>query len=258
MLVLFVLVTVILVGARQSDAQASPSSGHGASAAGWPASGRVVFDVLKGADGPRLGSSEHRWSHDGERYTMQTQVRTTGLADLLLNFDYVQSSAGRIAEGGLRPERFRIEQSGRKPEQADFDWTRGMVAIERKGRIGHYALGKQDQDLLSLWHLVAVAGERGLPGELSLVTGRKPVAVRASIQGRESVRVPAGSLETVRVRLQAREGKLTLDLWLSTAHRMVPVRILMTDEKGQALDQQAVTIDLQAAGKADLPGGGRG
>lgn len=60
MLVLFVLVTVILVGARQSDAQASPSSGHGASAAGWPASGRVVFDVLKGADGPRLGSSEHR------------------------------------------------------------------------------------------------------------------------------------------------------------------------------------------------------
>ncbi len=220
------LFLLVLTGPHPASAQATA----------WAEAGELVFDVLKGENGIKLGEARHAWSHDGSRYTMTLTLETTGLAGLLYDFRYTQRSEGWVTAGGLRPERFGVTQSGRKPERADFDWTGGKVRVERKGQASYHDLRVGDQDVLSVWHLFARAGDK-LPERLLLVTNRRAAPTTITRLGRERVEVPAGSLEAARYRVRADTGKLTIDLWLG--HREgVPVRLLMTDDKGQVLDLQ--------------------
>lgn len=210
----------------------------------WPVGGRLVFDVMRGEDGLKLGEARHRWQHDGARYDMTLELETTGLAGILYSFQYVQESRGLIVDDMLQPERFDVTQSGRKPEQADFDWNARTVKVVRKGQETVSTLKPGDQDVLSVWHLVALAAGRALPAELLLVTNRRATPTSISEIGTESVRVPAGSFETRRIRARASTGKLTIDLWVSQQHHGLPVRILLVDDKGQVLDLQARSIEF--------------
>lgn len=210
----------------------------------WPGGGRLVFDVMRGEDGLKLGEARHRWHHDGERYDMSLELETTGLAGLLYSFQYVQESRGLIVNDMLQPERFDVTQSGRKPEQANFDWKAAKVRVVRKGKETVTALRPGDQDVLSVWHLVALADGRALPPELLLVTNRRATPTSINEVGGESVRVPAGNFDTRRIRARANTGKLTIDLWVSPGHHGVPVRILLVDDKGQVLDLQARSIEF--------------
>ncbi|MBI1906565.1 MAG: DUF3108 domain-containing protein [Rhodocyclales bacterium] len=232
---------------------AAEADGAAASSASWASSGRVVFDVLRGEGGMKLGRAEHRWSHDGARYSMETSVEAAGVVGVLLDdFYYTQSSRGRIVDGWLQPERFEVDQAGRGVEFARFDWGGAKVAITRKGKITHYPLNLRDQDVLSVWHLGALLGGRDLPGEIALVTNRRAEPALLQVLGAQRVTLPIGQVDAIKIRARARSGKLTIDLWLSQAHRLAPVRIVMTDKKGSVLDQQAVSIELEGA----LPSGG--
>lgn len=219
-----------------------------AGAASWATSGRVVFDVLRGEGGMKLGEAEHRWEHDGERYSMETRVEATGIAGVLLDdFRYTQRSRGRIVNGYLQPERFEVDQAGRAPEFASFDWAGATVGITRKGKTTHYPLAARDQDVLSVWHLAALLDGQGLPGEMVLVTNRRAEPASLQVLGTERVTLPIGQVDAIKVRARARSGKLTIDLWLSRSHQLAPVRIVMTDKKGSVLDQQAVSVELEGA-----------
>lgn len=210
----------------------------------WPASGRLVFDVMRGKDGLKLGEARHRWQQDGTRYEMSLALETTGLAAMLYSFQYVQTSRGRIVDGVLQPERFEVTQSGRQPEQADFDWQVGTVRVVRKGKETVSAIRPGDQDVLSVWHLAALLADRALPAELLLVTNRRATSTAISAVGQETVQVPAGRFETRRIRARASTGKLNIDLWVSPQHHGVPVRLLLVDDKGQTLDLQARSFEF--------------
>lgn len=215
-------------------------------AANWASSGRVIFDVLRGEGGMKLGTADHYWQHDGVRYSMETNVEATGIAGMLLDdFRYTQRSRGKIVDGYLQPERFEVDQAGRALEFARFDWASRKVAITRKGKVAHYPLGMHDQDVLSVWHLAALLGRHDLPSKIVLVTNRRAEPVQLQVLGAEHITLPFGAVDAVKVRVRASSGKLTLDLWLSKAHRLAPVRIVMTDRKGRVLDQQAVSIELE-------------
>lgn len=223
-------------------------------AAPWPAGGEIVFEVLRGDGGMKLGEGVHRWKHDGRRYEMSTQLETTGLAAVLIDFRYTQRSEGRVIEAGLQPQLFSVDQRGREPERATFDWDAGSVLIERrKGRKETFALAKGDLDVLSVWHLVSLRGGRELPAELSLVNNRNAAPTTIEVVGRESLQLPVGRVDALHVKLRARSGKLAIDLWLSEAHAWMPLRILMQDDKGEVLDQRAISVRVDAglpAGKA--------
>lgn len=211
---------------------------------GWPESGQIRYDVLHGDGGIKLGEAEHRWQHDGHRYQMQTELQTTGLAGMLYNFHYVQHSEGLVEDGMLRPELFRVVQRGREPELARLDWSTLEATIERRGRVRTSPIAANDQDVLSVWHLFGLLQDRVIPQHLSVVTNRRVSPVAITLLDAERVRLPVGELATKRVRVAALSGKLTIELWLSEAHGLVPVRILMTDDKGEVLDQRAVSIVL--------------
>lgn len=234
--------------AVERDAAAPATVRHGSPAQarnGWPRSGRVTYEVLRGEGGLKLGEARHRWQHDGRRYSMATEVETTGVVGLLYSFHYVQSSEGRVEGSALLPERFRVEQQGKEAETAHFDWPAGKVEIARRGKCREYAIGANDQDVLSVWHLIALRDGREPPTELNLVTNRTAAPTTVEVLGRETIAVPVGTLDARHVRMRARSGKLRIDMWLSEDHHYVPVRIVMADHKGEVLDQRAVAIELE-------------
>lgn len=219
-----------------------------AAAPQWPSGGEVVYEVLRGEGGMKLGEGVHVWQHDGTRYEMSTRLQTTGLAGLLLDFEYEQSSEGRVIERSLRPERFLVEQKGRENERATFDWQAGTVLIERrKGRRDTATITTGDLDVLSVWHLASLRGGRDLPTELTLISNRRATPTALQVVGIEDIQVPLGRVRALHLTLRAPEGKLAIDLWLSEAHAWVPVRILMRDDKNQVLDQRAQSIRVDKA-----------
>ena len=210
--------------------------------ADWPQEGEIRYDVMRGENGFKLGEAVHRWEQDGAQYRMQTEVETTGLAGALYSFRYVQTSEGQIVAGALQPTLFRVEQSGRETEQAHFDWEAQEVLIERsRGRKETHEIEVGDHDVLSVWHLVATEGVEAVR-DRSLVTNRRVSPTEMAVAERERLRLPVGEVSTVRVSAASTSGSLKIDLWLSEDHDWLPVRILMEDDKGKVLDQQAVRV----------------
>jgi hypothetical protein len=220
--------------------------------AGWPGRGTIRYKVLLGDHGLQVGEALHEWSHDGKRYRMSAHVETTGLIGMLRKLRYVQRSEGGVGPDGLVPERFTVEQSGKKSEAAEFDWRSGEVTIRRGSRVRVAAIRRGDQDLLSLWHQIGIVGAAGLPRELGVVSGKAATPSVLERVGEETASLPIGQLPVLHLRARALDGKLSIDIWLARDYGMLPVRIRAVDDKGEILDQQAVELRLPPA----LPGAG--
>lgn len=212
---------------------------------GWPDRGSIVFRVFMGDKGFEVGQAQHQWSHDEHSYRMETLLRTTGLVGLMRSLHYVQRSEGELGPQGLKPLRFSVEQGGKKPESADFDWAAGRVSIRRDGRERRSAeIRPGDQDVLSLWHQIGIVGAAGLPKTIMVVSNKAAKSALLEVVGAENAKLPIGRLDTLRLRARATDGSLTIDIWLAKNYGMLPVRIRLVDDEGESLDQQAIQLRL--------------
>lgn len=220
---------------------------------GWPAQGEIVFRVLLGSGGLQVGEARHDWSHDGKRYRMRLTLETTGVAALLRGFHYVQNSEGELGPQGLKPQYFSVAQQRKELETAVFDWDNARVSIRRGERERRTStLQPGDQDVLSLWHQIGIVGSAGLPRTLTVVSNKDAKLALLEAVGTEGLRLPIGQLDTLRLRAQAEDGKLTIDIWLARNYGMLPVRIRLVDDKGEVLDHQAIQLRLSPPG--EVPG----
>nr|WP_211162245.1 DUF3108 domain-containing protein [Aromatoleum petrolei] len=238
------------VGAEPAPELVAAGDLKGFSLAGWPERGSIRFRVHLGDGGFAVGEAQHEWSHDGKRYRMSVAVRTTGVVGMFRAFHYAQSSEGDVGREGLKPERFSVEQTRKTPASARFDWNARKVTMTRgtKERVADLRPG--DQDLLSLWHQIGIVGAVSGSTELNVITGREATPSTVEVMGPEKLPLPIGLLETLRVRAEARNGSLTIDIWLARNYGMLPVRIRVIDDKGEVLDQQAVELRLSPPGSA--------
>ena len=134
--------------------------------------GSIHFDVHYGAQGFKIGEARHDWRLAGNKYEMSLNLEAKGLAGLF-GLQYEQRSVGTVDAKGMRPERFSVDQRGRKLESAEFDWQAGRVSIRRDGnerRSGSIQPG--DQDLLSLWHQARRVADTGKAVMLTVVTNK--------------------------------------------------------------------------------------
>jgi hypothetical protein len=222
---------------------------------GWPRRGSIVFRVFMGDPGFEVGEARHAWSHDEAHYTMELELRTTGVAALMNRFRYTQRSEGEVGAKGLKPQRFSVEQRGRASDVVEFDWQAAQATIRRGGRKPRTArIVPGDQDVLSLWHQVGLVGARGLPANLTVLTNKSAKPASLKVMGPESADLPIGRLDTLRLRAEAGDGSLTVDIWLASRYGMLPVRIRIVDDEGEVLDQRAIQLRLtpveEAAGLA--------
>jgi hypothetical protein len=207
---------------------------------GWPRRGRIIYDVFRGDRDFLVGRTEHRWVQDGQRYRMEAVVETVGLVALMRNFHYVQRSEGRVTAHGLAPEQFRVEQSGKPGEGAEFDWAAGEAVVRRaKGRERRAAVRPGDQDVLSIWHQLALMGEPPPHQRLTLVSNKSATPVELEAAGMDGLELPIGHVAAHHLRARALDGSLSLDIWLAEKYGYLPVRILVRDRQGETFDQRA-------------------
>ncbi|WP_298595604.1 DUF3108 domain-containing protein [Zoogloea sp.] len=244
----------------EAAADAQPADGKGEGGAGgqpgksrgptlsemWAASGKVQYDVIRGERNFIIGRTTHAWTHDDERYSMETVIETAGLVGLVKPFRMIQRSEGRLGPRGLQPDKFTVERDGQLKERADFDWSSAKVVLIAGERRREFSIAEGDQDVLSLMHHLALQPEGPLRAELLVVTGKS--AVRSVIEnlGLEELDVPAGKVSAYHLGSTGHRGELKIDIWLARDYANLPVRLKITDKNGDVLDQVATGVDLGA------------
>jgi hypothetical protein len=162
-------------------------------------------------------------------------------SDLLSKFFLVRDWVATWMEpGSLRSVRFEkhtVEGKRVRDETIAFDWAAGVARGERNGSPFEVPITADQpafDSLSTIFYVRTLALKVGAPPQEIRVVNRKGVAaLRIVVHGRETVKVPAGKFETIRVEPTAADpdsegligkGK-NMILWLTDDARRMPVQI---------------------------------
>ncbi len=230
------LMTGMLAWTWGIEAQAAQTaSGQSAvSPRSLPAQARLVYDVLAGKDGFKLGQAVYTWRIDGERYRLESVAEAQGVATLLLGGRIVQTSAGRIGGQGLMPEQFTHTKKGKPKGSARFDWGSSQLIMSR----GSEPLVHGTQDVLSFpFHLALTVAENTAAWQMPVTNGRYLKHYQFQVVGRERLRVGNRGVDTLHVR-GSRADEDYLDVWLAPERGWLPARIRTEDDKGMPMEMR--------------------
>ncbi len=182
------------------------------------------------AKGFTIGEGRVTLAVDGDGYAYRRTVEPRGLVALFRDDRMEESSAGRLVDGRPRPARYHFLHD-KKGEEDDREERMRFDAGVATGRYKdkRYRLelpAPQTQDRLSqelLLMAAAAAGERSL--DVPVVERGKLKTYRFRFDGKATVKVPAGTFETLRMRVDRRESDRRTRLWLAPALGYIPVKI---------------------------------
>ena len=212
------------------------------SSASPPSRVDIAYEVLR--DGSRVAEVAERFELGNGRYRIVETWR--GLGFYALAGEIVRSSHGTLGPAGLRPTEFTDERSRRAPARADFDWAAGKLTLRRKGEVRIERLPADAQDRVSLLLALALSPPRGEPAVFSVTDGGGVSRYVFDSAGTERIKVPAGEYEALKVvrRPDGPADARVTQIWLARALGGLPVRVLLVDEDGARLDQQAVSVRM--------------
>lgn len=198
-------------------------------AAALPEAFRIRFAVQGNEGGLTLGQLDHVWRRSGEQYSLVGVARATGLFALFYSGLLSQTSNGRIAAEGLRPENYWM-QRGKKSYTAAFDWGRASVRLG--GPYGALPVAAGAQDYLSVVYQLALFA-RPASGTVVVVNGKRAKEYRYQELGRELVQLPLGEIEAIRLRIGQGGEEDDMELWLRAQPPQLPVKMTLIDNKGR-------------------------
>ncbi|MCP5278419.1 MAG: DUF3108 domain-containing protein [Thiobacillus sp.] len=199
-----------------------------------PAQSRLVYDVLAGKDGLKLGQAVYTWRVSGERYRLESVAEAQGVASLFMSGRIVQTSEGRIGSQGLIPELYAQTKREKPKGTARFDWDNRRLVMSR----GTEALAKGTQDLLSFpFHLALTVAEDAGAWQMPVTNGRYLKHYRFKVTGWERLQVGKRGVDTLHVRGSRSEDE-NLDVWLAPSREWLPLRIRTEDEKGLPIEMK--------------------
>ncbi len=204
-----------------------------------PPVGRIRFSIATG-NGFEIGQATHAWVLEADRYVLRATLETTGLAALFRAVEVRQVSSGRMTPKGLQPLEFSSSRGDKATEQVRFDWEHRQLFMSGGGRRGEQPLAPGSQDVLSVFYQAVMFPPQDSSAWM-VATGKgyeKRVFERV---GDERLESRLGPLATLHLRLGGQSDRI--DLWLSTDHAFLPVRIRYVDRKGEVNQQDAVEIE---------------
>ena len=202
-----------------------------------PATARLDYAVTGKAKGIEYSAKgQLDWSASPSAYTARMEIR------VFLLGSRVQTSQGTLVASGLQPERFA--DKSRSERAAHFDRAQGRVRFSNNAPDAELLPGAQDRlsVFFQLAGLLNARPEAYALGQSVAVpvagTGGSEVW-RFEVQGLESLKLPAGELiarHLVREPRQAYDSRV--DIWLAPSLGHLPVRIRITQDNGDVVDQR--------------------
>lgn len=207
-----------------------------ARAAELPADAHIVYDVLYGDGGYRVGRAEQTWHLSGGRYELKTDI----VPMLGPRIRYV--SKGRVGEGGLQPESFAEYRSAETSPRAhaEFDWAAKELHFGPRDEAEHVEpLHAGAQDVNALAFQLTWLGERA-SGEMQVTTGKR--TSQRHFKSLPVVQVTVNGQPTAAHPWRSGDANDRTEVWLAPRLGNLPVKVLRADDDKQL---QLVARDLQ-------------
>ena len=207
-----------------------------------PHQGQIKYILYYGNAGWIVGETLQTWNIDHNHYRLTSRSSTGGLVWLFSRQHLDYESEGEITDSGLRPARFTVDRrrSGVSEQAAaDFDWNAMTVTLDAPPRT--VALPADAQDIVSFMYQLGL--EQLAPGriELPITNGWKLERYQIEIGDEQTIDTPLGKLKAIPVRQIPQPGKDSIELWLATEYRMLPVRIRFFGRDGEPTGEQLVS-----------------
>lgn len=191
--------------------------------------------LAQAARGPLTleGENELEFSIEGGRYLLRSVTRS-------LLFSAEQQSSGEVRGALLVPHDYRERSARRPPRTMHIDWRADRVSFSSNSE-GTTTTQPQLQDRLSL---LVQAGQQlraqQSRGAVVLpVAGTRHVSTyRFEPRGSESLELPAGRFDTLRLERPLDAEHDGLEVWIAPALCWLPVRLRFTDDRGQVIQNQ--------------------
>lgn len=190
---------------------------------------------------PYWARAELLWLQDGDTYDARLEVGAFLLGSR------VQTSAGRITANGLEPRRF--SDKVRSEVAAHFERDKGKVIFSANTPDVALLSGAQDQlsIFVQLGAMIAGRPAQYPPGTtiaMQAVGARDADTWAFTIGGHEQLNLPGGELAALKLTRPPRQAyDLKVELWLAPQMGYLPVRIRLTQDNGDFIDQQWRTSD---------------
>jgi hypothetical protein len=178
----------------------------------------------------RIGTSTVRLENrpdDGYRY--ESRSTPTPLVAWLLKDKLHEISSGTFASNGVRPDQYHYSRSGGKKEREDelvFDWQSMRVSNDVEGSRWEMDIPASTLDKLASQLGMMLALDQGKTDiTFNIADDKKLKKYRFQVVGKETLELPAGTFETVKI-LKLRENKnRETFVWCAPALNYLPVRI---------------------------------
>lgn len=203
----------------------------------WPGSMRLKYTIYGEVGGlPYHARGELLWAHDGQNYEARMEVGAFLLGSR------TQISRGRLAPSGLEPQRFvdRVH----KDRVAEFDRENKLIYFRENGTTQPLPADAQDQlsVFVQLGSRVAAAPQRypaGTMVELPAIGVYGPETWRFVVGEDETLSLAGGEQRARKfIRVPGRADEPRADIWLAPALGWLPIRIRLSQDNGDYIDQQ--------------------
>jgi hypothetical protein len=181
------------------------------------------------------------WRHDGSRYEASLVVSAFLIGSRSLE------SVGDITVDGLAPTRFA--DKGRSELAAHFQADKGKITFSANTPDAPWQRGAQDRlsVFFQLASLMAGQPEGFAPGtKIPIYTaGQRAVDTWTfRVAGRDALQLPIGAVSAVKLTRDARhEFDQSVEVWFAPSLAYWPVRIKVTQNNGDHIDQQLASSD---------------
>lgn len=204
----------------------------------FPSQLKLVYTVYRGEQGIPVGRTTHSWHVTNQQYLLTSSTEATGLFSLFFGGRYILISDGELSANGLKPISFWIQrgQSGERTEYAEFDWAAKSLQFGKHHERHNVSLSQDTQDQLSVFYHLALTAPHSGRFKLALTTGRKFNQYEYQVIGEEALETPLGVLKTQHLANVTQEAGNRTDIWLAVDHHYLPVRFMLTAQKGEILD----------------------
>ncbi|MDP2238929.1 MAG: DUF3108 domain-containing protein [Burkholderiales bacterium] len=209
-----------------------------------PKKGSITYTLLLGSNLFIVGKTIQSWEIEAGTYKLGSVSETTGLADLFASQHLNSLSTGKITASGLRPETFLMSRKRRgeiEAAKADFHWDREQITLGRVPvqRIDQLPAGSQD--MLSFIYQLALAPPS--PGRLRLpiTNGASLEIYELEVLPEENLETALGTLKSLPIRQLRRPGEESIEIWLATEYRHLPVRIRFINREGEPSGEQRMS-----------------
>jgi hypothetical protein len=208
----------------------------------------ITAEYRLSSAGMTIGRVNESFVRKGDTYSIQSVTRSEGVLKVFMDDQLSTQSTGRVTARGLQPLEFIQRRQGDAEDniRATFDWNKGVLHSEFRGKTKTATLPRETQDRLSLLYQFMNIAPREGEVVLPMSNGRNVSFYTYRLVEEVKLTVPAGEFQTLhyeRVNTSEREPKA--HVWLAKDRFNLPVRVVFDDSKGLRLEQTLVALEIR-------------